>query len=239
MNHLHSRTLVLLSILLIGTASLTGCSKSPQQKYDSATSQLQDAKKALSDSKQKVASQQKEVDEAQKKLGELQKKVDAKRQKVVTATQAVDKTVNDEVLFRTLQKNLLDKDKFSDSAISVGVHNLVVTLSGVVPDQDTHDQAIKVTRNQAGVADVRDQLQIGDQDNSDASDANTPDQGASQSQSQPPAKTDDDNNSAPKQPPAPAQQDGGNSDAKPDNNDNAQPSDTTSGNGASDSSNAT
>lgn len=223
MNHLHSRTLLLLSILLIGAAGLTACSESPQQKYDSATGHLQDAKKALSDAKQKVDSQQKEVDEARKKLGELQQKVNAKRQKVVTATQKVNKTVSDEVLFRTLQKNLLDKDQFSDSAISVGVHNLVVTLSGVVPDQDTHDQAIKVTRNQAGVADVRDQLQIGDQDNG-ASNANTQDNSAAESPTQPSANSDDSSNDASNQPPenAPAQQKG-DSGANPDNN-NAQPS---------------
>lgn len=238
MNSLHPRTLLLLSILLVGAVSLTGCSKSPQQKYDSATSHLKDTKKALSEAKQKVSSQQKEVDEAQKKLVDLQQKVDAKRQKVVTATQAVDKTVSDQVLFRTLQKNLLDKDAFSNSAISVGVHNLVVTLSGVVPDQETHDRAIKLTRNQAGVADVRDQLQIGDQDKAAA---NTQDKSATESQAQPSANTDDNSDSAPKQSPesAPAQQGGDNSDAKPDNNDNAQPSDKTSGKGASDSSNAT
>lgn len=224
MNHLHPRALLLLSILLIGAAGLTACSESPQQKYDSATSHLQDAKKALSDAKQKVDSQQEEVDEAKKKLGELQKKVNAKRQKVVTATQAVDKTVNDEVLFRTLQKNLLDKDQFSDSAISVGVHNLVVTLSGVVPDQETHDQAIKVTRNQAGVADVRDQLQIGDQDDG-AADTSTQNESTTEPQAQSSANNDNSRDNAPEQSPEtePAQPDEDNG-ANPDNNDNAQPS---------------
>lgn len=169
----HARHVVLLASLMIGAAGLSACSESPQQKYDSATSHLNDAKDALSEAKHKVDEQQKDVDKAQKKLNELQEKVESKRKNVAEATQAVDKTVNDEVLFRTLQKNLLDKDKFSDSAISVAVNHLVVTLSGVVPDQKTHDRAIKVAKNQPGVADVRDQLQIGqDQNNNPQNDQN-------------------------------------------------------------------
>lgn len=237
MNHLHPRTLLVLSAVLIGAAALTGCSESPQQKYDSATNHLKDAKKALSEAKDKVDSKQEEIDKQEKKLRELQQTVDARRDKVVTATQAVDKTVNDEVLFRTLQKNLLDKDQFSDSAISVGVHNLVVTLSGVVPDQETHDQAIKVTRNQAGVADVRDKLQIGDQNNdgnaATQAQANNTDQSSAQSSDA------DSNDNASTQPPeaapTPSKQDS--ESGQSDDQNNSQPPHKPSG--GADSPNAT
>lgn len=235
MNHLHPRTLLVLSALLIGAAALTGCSESPQQKYDSATNHLKDAKKALSEAKDKVDSKQKEIDKEKKKLSDLQQTVEARRDKVASATQAVNKTVNDEVLFRTLQKNLLDKDKFSDAAISVGVDNLVVTLSGVVPDQDTHDQAIQVTRNQAGVADVRDKLQIGDQDDAEATHAQANDTDQSPAQS---SDSDSNDNASTQPPEAPASQSTQDSDSgQSANQNNTQPPHKPSG--GADSRNAT
>lgn len=241
MNHLHPRTLLLLSIIVIGAAGLTACSESPQQKYDAATNHLKDTKKALSEAKQKVDAKQQEIDKAEKKLGELQKKVDSRRQKVVSATQAVNKTVNDQVLFRTLQKNLLDQDQFADSAISVGVHNLVVTLSGVVPDQDTHDEAIKITRDQAGVADVRDKLQIGDQDDGAATtESQQNNQTESPAQSSAGGNTDSNDNASEKPPEAtPAQSSQDSGDNKPETPNNTQPSGKTSDGDDSDSPNAT
>lgn len=163
MKMLPRQTLTLFTALTLGAVLVTGCSESPQEKYSKATSHLNDVKEDFKQAKKKVTDQQGDVSDAQSKLHDLQDKVNAQRKKVVTATQAVDKTVSDQVLFRTLQKELLNKDEFSDAAISVAVSNLTVTLTGSVPDQDTHDQAIKTTRNQPGVADINDQLKIADQ----------------------------------------------------------------------------
>jgi len=182
------RTLLLLSALLVGTAGITACSESPQQQYDKATSKLNDAKEALTEAKGKVDDQQETVTKAQQKLDELQNNISKQRNDVAEATQAVDKTVNDEVLFRTLQKELLNKDNFSDSAISVAVNNLVVTLNGAVPDQKTHDRAISLVKDQPGVADVLDQLRVGDAEQ--ASDSSS--EPAKQTSSQP-ASNDSDN----------------------------------------------
>ena len=137
-----------------------GCSQSPQEKYNDATNNLNDAKKARKQAQDNVADAREQVQDAQKKLSKAQDKLQQARQKVIAATQAVNKTVNDEVLFRTLQKKLLDNDKFSKSAISVGVDQRVVTLTGTVPDQDTRKQALQAVRSQPGVASVNDQLQV-------------------------------------------------------------------------------
>ncbi len=137
-----------------------GCSESPQEKYNDATSHLNDAKKARKQAQDDVADARKQVQKAKKQLSNAQDKLQQKRQKVIAATQAVNKTVNDEVLFRTLQKKLLDNDNFSKAAISVGVNKRVVTLTGTVPDQETHKQAVQAVRSQPGVASVNDQLQI-------------------------------------------------------------------------------
>lgn len=150
---------------MLATLLAAGCSESPQEKYNDATSHLNDAKKTRKQAQEKVADAREQVQDAQKKLKQAQDKLQQARQKVIAATQAVNKTVNDEVLFRTLQKKLLDSDKFSKAAISVGVNQRVVTLTGTVPDQNTRKQAVQAVRNQPGVASVNDQLQVSNDKN--------------------------------------------------------------------------
>lgn len=163
--------------LMLATLVAAGCSESPQEKYNDATSNLNDAKKARKQAQDNVADARKQVQKAQKKLSDAQDKLQQKRQKVIAAKQAVNKTVNDEILFRTLQKKLLDNDKFSKAAISVGVNQRVVTLTGTVPDQATHKQAVQAVRSQPGVASVNDQLQVSDGKNGAPSPNGSSDQG--------------------------------------------------------------
>ncbi|WP_423822641.1 BON domain-containing protein [Salinisphaera sp. SPP-AMP-43] len=164
MNHWQPRSIAIVCVLLSALA-VAGCSESPQEKYNDATSKLQDAKKARQKAKDTVADAKKEVKDAKQELDKAQDKLQEARQKVIAATQAVNKTVNDEVLFRTLQRSVLNKDEFAKSAISVGVNNRVVTLTGTVPDQKTHKKALQVVRDQAGVANVNDQLEVADGQN--------------------------------------------------------------------------
>ncbi|KEZ76796.1 periplasmic protein [Salinisphaera hydrothermalis C41B8] len=145
---------------MLATLIAAGCSESPQEKYNDATSNLNDAKKARKQAQEKVADAREKVQDAQKNLKQAQNKLQQARQKVISATQAVNQTVSDEVLFRTLQKKLLDNDEFSKSAISVGVNQRVVTLTGTVPDQDTRKKAVQAVRSQPGVESVNDQLQV-------------------------------------------------------------------------------
>lgn len=166
MIHRQPRFLVIICLVLTALLAV-GCSESPQEKYNDAMSKVSDAKKDRKQAQQKVDEARKKVQKDQKKLHDAQDKLHKTQQKVADAKHAVDKVVNDDVLFRTLQKKLLDDDQFSDAAISVGVHHRTVTLTGTVPDQDTHKKAVKIAHGQAGVAQVKDQLQVADKDNGD------------------------------------------------------------------------
>jgi osmotically-inducible protein OsmY len=59
-----------------------------------------------------------------------------------------------------LQRQLVDKDDFGHAAISVTVHDRVVTLAGTAPDQQTRQKAVDIAQSQAGVAQVIDHVQI-------------------------------------------------------------------------------
>ncbi len=155
-----ARLLVLSLILGIAAGALTACSQTPQERYKHANEQLQQAQKNRNQAQKKVNAKQAELAKSQEKLNKAESRLQAARQKVQEASQAVDKTVNDAMLFRTLQAKLVNRDHFGTSAISVTVRNRVVTLSGTVPDKDTRQRAVKIARSQAGVQQVVDHLQI-------------------------------------------------------------------------------
>lgn len=170
MNKISARCAAVSLALVMAGAALSGCSQDPQEKYDSAVEQLKEARQSVDDAQEKINSKKEELKELQNNLDESQSNLAAARGKVDEASQAVNKTVNDEVLFRTIQRELLDKKQFDKAAISVGVTDRVVTLTGNVPDEKTHQKAVEAARSQAGVENVVDQLQVtSDQDKQKAS----------------------------------------------------------------------
>ena len=156
------RPATLLVAITLGLTTLAGCSETPQEKYDNAVEKLNDTRESRNEAQEKVASKKEELSELQANLNEAEAKLNDARKKVEAASRAVNKTVNDEVLFRTIQREVLDRDEFDEAAISVGVKNRVVTLTGNVPDEETRKRAVKLARSQAGVQDVNDELEVAD-----------------------------------------------------------------------------
>lgn len=166
MNNFSARPATLLVALILALATLAGCSETPQEKYDNAVEKLQQARDSRNDAQDKVDAKKEELQKSQDKLDDAESNLQEARKKVEVASGAVNKTVNDEVLFRSIQRDVLDKKDFDKSAISVGVKNRVVTLTGNVPDEDTRKRALKLAREQAGVEDVVDELEVGEDETS-------------------------------------------------------------------------
>ena len=157
MRHFLSTTGVLFSVALIG---LAGCSQSPQEQYDAAVESVNEAQSAIKDAQKKVDKTDEKIAEARKDHQEAQQALNDKQDTLREARTKAQKQASDEILFRVLQRDVLTKDAFEKSAISVSVDQRVVTLTGSVPDADTRDEAVKLVRNQPGVANVRDQLEL-------------------------------------------------------------------------------
>ena len=173
------RLMFLSLVVTVVTGSMTACSQSPQEKYEHANQEFQQAQKNRDQVQKEVGEKTEGLANSQKKLNQAEDNLQAAQQKVQQASQAVNKTVSDDVLFRTLQGKLVNKDNFGNSAISVAVHDRVVTLSGTVLDEETHQRALKIAHSQAGVEQVIDHLQImsstnsqGDGDKGNASPGN-------------------------------------------------------------------
>lgn len=186
-----ARPAALLVALTLGLTTLAGCSETPQEKYDNAVSKLQDTRESRDEAQADLNDNKDELKALRDKIQESEDKLEEARKKVEAATLAVNETVNDEVLFRTIQRDVLDNDAFDEAAISVGVTNRVVTLTGNVPDEETHDKAVKFAREQAGVADVVDELEVAQDVTSAPPAAKSPSQAAPEQKPGPPSKPAD------------------------------------------------
>ena len=146
--------------LLVTAATLTACSDDAQERYDEATEALAEARENRAEAQQALQEKQAELEEFQDKLDEAEEELEQARENQAEAEAKVNASVTDEVLFRTLQRKMLNKDKFEDAAIAVGVADRVVTLTGSVPNQKTRKAALEIAREQSGVKEVIDFLKV-------------------------------------------------------------------------------
>ena len=168
MRRVKSYSGVVAAAALVSLFGLAGCSQSPQEQYDAAVEAVNEAQSEISDARDKVKTTNEKIAEARKDHQKAQAALDDKQDRLREARTKAQKQASDEILFRVLQRDVLTKEAFEKSAISVSVDQRVVTLTGTVADAETRDRAVKLVRNQPGVADVRNQLQLqgNDQDNS-------------------------------------------------------------------------
>mgnify|MGYP001245050936 CR=1 FL=1 len=157
-----ARPLTFAAALIAAATAITACSPDPQEQYEDATTNLEEAREARNEAQEALEAKKEELAELRSNLNEAEAELQAARQKVDEASQKVDKTVTDEVLFRKIQRELLDEDQFEEAAISVGVTDRVVTLGGNVPDEETRKAALESARSQPGVKDVVDSMEVRD-----------------------------------------------------------------------------
>ncbi|WP_348761530.1 BON domain-containing protein [uncultured Salinisphaera sp.] len=160
MRRVKSYSGVVAAAALVSLFGLAGCSQSPQEQYDAAVEAVNEAQSEISDARDKVKTTNEKIAEARKDHQKAQAALDDKQDRLREARTKAQKQASDEILFRVLQRDVLTKEAFEKSAISVSVDQRVVTLTGTVADAETRDRAVKLVRNQPGVADVRDQLQL-------------------------------------------------------------------------------
>lgn len=152
------------SILMAGLVGVLllagGCSEDPQQRYERAAANLETAKQARAEAQRAVTEKKAELARLQEKLDAAERRLQLARERMAAASQKLEQSVNDEVLFRSIQRAMLDEERFAGAAIAVGVEDRVVTLTGTVPDEATRDMAVQVARGYAGVRDVVDFLDV-------------------------------------------------------------------------------
>ena len=72
----------------------------------------------------------------------------------------VNRSATDAVIFRAVQKRLLEDDDLSEVAIAARVSKGVVTLSGSVPNAKLRDRALEIARTTPGVGGVESVIEV-------------------------------------------------------------------------------
>jgi osmotically-inducible protein OsmY len=128
---------------------------------------LSNAEALLVDARAAVQEAQGQVEETQESLEQAQSEVEAARQELRDAESrlaevesTVDFRVTDALLFRAIQKRLLEADELADLAIRAEVVRGAVTLHGSVRRPEARDTAIEIAKGVPGVATVDSRIEV-------------------------------------------------------------------------------
>ena len=123
-------------------ALLLGCGSSdPEVDLERASKAADETRSEVEIAAEKVKQREADVKQAQAKLVEARAALRKIEEELAKREAKVDRSATDEVLFRAVQKRLLEDGDLASVAIAAHVNNGLVTLSGNVPDAKLRDRA--------------------------------------------------------------------------------------------------
>ena len=149
-----------LGTLLLAGALLAGCGDSEEARIAALTEELGTLREGLVATRARVAEREATAKAAQDALAAARGEQREAEARIAEIEKELGEHATDPVLFRMVQKQLLDDDDLEDVAISARVERGVVTLSGVVEDEDLRERAAKVAGAVPGVVSVQNRIQL-------------------------------------------------------------------------------
>lgn len=153
-----SRTLTIVAAVALSAVACGGPTGEAELKEASA--KLEDVRAQVEDAKEKVAARQAGLEKAKQALAEAQTELREAERRLAKTEAQVDLSATDAVLFRSIQKQLLEDDKLENVAISAKVTSGNVVLSGSVPNAKLRDRALALARATPGVVSVQSLIEV-------------------------------------------------------------------------------
>jgi osmotically-inducible protein OsmY len=148
---------------IVAMTLLLACGGSdPAVDLEKASKAAEQTRSARENALEKVKQREAEVKEAQARLEEARKALRDIEAELAKRVAKVDKSATDEVLFRAVQKRLLEDGDLASVAIAAHVNNGLVTLTGNVPKAALSDRAVVVASETAGVQRVENRIAVVD-----------------------------------------------------------------------------
>jgi len=145
------RTMGLRLGLVTLVAALACGGSDPEAELIEASQAVEQARSRVETARATVEERETEVEEAKRRLTEARSVLREAQENVAKYEATVDRNATDSVLFRSVQKRLLEDRQLKDVAIAARVDNGIVTLSGSVPNAKLRDRALEVARETPGV----------------------------------------------------------------------------------------
>lgn len=159
-----------LTLVILAAAAAVACSGGdPEAELVEASEAANEARSQVEVTRDAVQKREAEVQEAQQRLTEARADLRKAQDEVAKREATVDRNATDAVLFRAIQKQLLEDRGLEGVAISASVRNGVVTLSGNVPEQQASDRAFEIAKAAPGVARVENRVKVVTSDPPEAS----------------------------------------------------------------------
>ena len=153
-----------LKAILVGLATALAalaCGGSdPEVDLEQASQAVEEARVQVEKARETVQTRESEVKKAQERLAEARSTLREAESEFAQREAVVNRGATDAVLFRAVQKRLLEDDDLSDVAIAARVSKGVVTLSGSVPSAKLRDQAVEIARTTPGVGSVESRIEV-------------------------------------------------------------------------------
>ena len=148
------------SLMLAAGVLFAGCGESEEAKIAKLTEELGKLRQSVTQTRSEVAQRETAAKAAQDALAKSRGELRDGEARIAEIEKELGAHATDPVLFRMVQKQLLEDDDLEDVAISANVQRGVVTLSGVVNNEKLRDRAVKLAEAVPGVVSVQDRIQV-------------------------------------------------------------------------------
>ena len=132
----------------------------PEVDLEQASQAAEEARVQVEQARETVETRESEVKQAQERLAAARSALREAESEFAQREAVVNRGATDAVLFRAVQKRLLEEDDLSEVAIAARVSKGVVTLSGSVPNAKLRDQAVEIARTTPGVGSVQSRIEV-------------------------------------------------------------------------------
>lgn len=149
-----------LAALLVVSCFAAGCERPPEAEYDVASRKVGKAEQAVLKLQDALEASEAHAREALEGVERDRKALIDARQKLAKAEGRLGELATDEVLFRAIQRQLLDDEALRQSAISVKVEQGRVTLSGQVASSKLRARAAEKLAGARGVKGVDNRIEV-------------------------------------------------------------------------------
>jgi len=151
----------ILAVFTAALLSLAACGgDQAEEKLEEASRDLAKAREAVEEARLEVEERQADAQAAQEELTAAREALREAEEELSGFEAKVDLNATDAVLFRSVQKRLLEDGDLEDVAIAARVDKGVVSLSGAVPEAELRDRAVEIARSTPGVTSVESRIQV-------------------------------------------------------------------------------
>ncbi len=148
------------AVLLLALGAVACDASDREAAFQEATERLADARQAVEERRERVNAAQAEVEDAQKRLSDALDELGEVEDDLAEAQAQVGLYATDDVLFREIQKRLLDDRQLQELAIAARVQKGMVVLTGEAANAEQRERASAIAESVPGVLGVENRITV-------------------------------------------------------------------------------